>query len=57
MTEGRGNQGGLDLGAALNIVGGIEWGNLRAGFRRYLIEGRLGLGDTPDFKLTAGIAF
>lgn len=57
VTEGRGNQGGLDLGAALNIVGGIEWGNLRAGFRRYLIEGRLGLGDTPDFKLTAGIAF
>jgi hypothetical protein len=56
-TEGVGHGDGVDLEAAFNIVGGIEWGALRAGLRRYLIEARLGLGDTPDFKLTAGITF
>jgi hypothetical protein len=57
VTEGVGQGRGLDVEAALNIAGGIEWGRLRTGFRRYLIEARLGLGDTPDLKLTAGIAF
>jgi hypothetical protein len=57
VTEGVGEGRGLDVEAALNIVGGIEWGDLRVGFRRYLIEGRVGLGDTPDFKFMAGIAF
>ena len=57
VTEGVGEGRGLDVEAALHIVGGIEWGDLRAGFRRYLVEARLGVGDTPDLKLTAGIAF
>ena len=57
VTEGVGEGRGLDVEAALQIVGGIEWGDLRAGFRRYLVEARLGVGDTPDLKLTAGIAF
>jgi len=57
VTEGVGEGTGLDVEAALHIVGGIEWGDLRAGFRRYLVEARLGVGDTPDLKLTAGIAF
>jgi hypothetical protein len=57
VTEGVGQGRGLDVEAALNIVGGIEWGKLRAGFRRYRAEARLGIGDTPDVKLTFGIAF
>lgn len=57
VTKGVGQGRGLDVEAALNIVGGIEWGKLRTGFRRYLAEARLGIGDTPDVKLTFGIAF
>ena len=35
----------------LNLIGGFEWGP-RA---RYLLELRVGVGDIPSFKVTAGI--
>ena len=47
--EGRSNE----VEAGFNLFGGFEW----EGAQRYLIEARLGLGDLPDFKLTAGISF
>lgn len=39
--------------AGLNLVAGFLWG---AG-DRYLLEVRAGVGDIPDFKVTAGIGF
>ena len=45
--------GGDDFNAeaGLNLVAGFEWGARR----RYLLEVRAGVGDIPDFKVTAGI--
>jgi hypothetical protein len=41
----------FNVEAGLNLVGGFEWGPRR----RYLLEIRAGVGDIPDFKVTAGI--
>lgn len=58
VTEGVGEGRGLDIEPVLNLVGGIEWGKSGKGsIGRYLLEGRLGLGDTPDFKLSFGTRF
>lgn len=60
VTSGIGRGGGLNIGPVLNLVGGVEWGAPRAGsraFRRYLLELRVGMGDTPELKLVAGISF
>lgn len=43
----------FDVEAGLNLVGGFEWGPRG----RYLLELRVGVGDIPDLKVTAGIAF
>lgn len=48
---------GFDAGAALNLVGGIEWGSVPRGSRasrRYLFEVRIGVGDAPDLKVIFG---
>jgi hypothetical protein len=60
VRSGIGRGGGLDIEPVLNLVGGAEWGSARAGsqaFRRYLLEARIGMGDTPELKLVAGINF
>jgi hypothetical protein len=60
VENGMGSGGGLDIEPVLNLVGGAEWGAPKAGsgaFRRYLLEARIGLGDTPELKLVAGINF
>jgi hypothetical protein len=60
VTNGFGQGDGLGIEPVLNVVGGIEWGEGGKGSRsarRYLLEARLGLGDTPDFKVTAGLTF
>jgi hypothetical protein len=62
VTNGVGQARGLEIEPVLNLVGGIEWGvsKSKTGSRslhRYLLEARLGLGDTPELKLTAGITF
>ena len=60
VTSGVGQGRGLETALAFNVVGGIEWGTPRQGSKashRYLIEGRFGIGDTPDFKISAGIIF
>ena len=59
VTSGTGEEGGLDLGPVLNLVGGVEWGT-RRGSRavgRYLLETRLGFRDTPELKIAFGISF
>ena len=60
VQSGMGSGGGLDIEPVLNLVGGAEWGAPKTGsraFRRYLLEARVGLGDTPELKLVAGINF
>ena len=60
VQSGIGRSGGLDIEPVLNLVGGAEWGAPRSGsgaFRRYLMEARVGMGDTPEFKLVAGVNF
>ena len=60
VTSGVGRREGLNIEPVLNLVGGLEWGAPRAGsraFRRYLLEARVGMGDTPELKLVAGISF
>ena len=60
VTSGIGRGGGLNIEPALNLVGGVEWGAPRArsqAFRRYLLEARVGMGDTPELKLVAGLNF
>jgi hypothetical protein len=59
VTNGVGSPG-LDIEPVLNLVGGVEWGAPRAGSkadRRYLLEARVGMGDTPELKLVAGFSF
>jgi hypothetical protein len=60
VTSGVGRDEGLDIKPILNLVGGVEWGAPRAGsgaFRRYLLEARVGMGDTPELKVVAGLSF
>lgn len=52
--------GDSDIEAGVSLVGGVQWGRPQRGSRaagRYLLEGRLGVGDVPDFKLLFGINF
>ena len=62
VTDGVGQDRGLEIEPVLNVVGGIEWGVSKGktgsrNLHRYLLEARLGLGDTPELKITAGITF
>jgi hypothetical protein len=58
VTNGVGEGRGLEIEPVLNLVGGVEWGKSKEGASgRYLLEGRLGLGETPDFKLSFGLRF
>lgn len=57
VTEGVGAGTGMDVQAVLNLVGGIEFGARSRAPHRYLLELRVGVGDTPDLKVTAGITF
>ncbi|HSD26002.1 MAG TPA: hypothetical protein VLL75_01805 [Vicinamibacteria bacterium] len=58
VTDGVGESEGLTAELAGHAVAGLHWlpAPGKAG-RRYLVEARAGFGDTPDFKLTLGIAF
>ena len=60
VQNGMGRGGGLNIEPVLNLVGGAEWGAPKSGsraFRRYLLEARIGMGDTPELKLVAGFNF
>ena len=60
VQDGVGEGRGLEIEPVLNVVGGLEWGAPRRKSRapfRYVLEARLGVGATPDFKISAGITF
>jgi hypothetical protein len=60
VTDGVGEAAGPEARAVANAVAGVAWGGGRVrgqARRRYLVEARVGLGDTPDFKLTVGASF
>jgi hypothetical protein len=58
VTSGVGESEGVTAHLAGHVVAGLNWLPPRGkGGRRYLVEARAGFGDTPDFKLTLGIAF
>jgi hypothetical protein len=50
-SDRNGGDDDFDVEAGLNLVAGFEWGPRR----RYLLEIRAGVGDIPNFKVTAGI--
>ncbi len=60
VKNGFGQGTGFDFEPVLNLVGGLEWGASRKGSRslnRYLVEARVGMGDTPELKLVFGLNF
>jgi hypothetical protein len=58
VTNGVGESKGVTAHLVGHVVAGLNWLPARGkGGRRYLVEARAGFGDTPDFKLTLGIAF
>lgn len=58
VTDGVGESDGLTAELAGHLVAGLHWLPPKGkGGRRYLAEVRAGFGDTPDLKLTFGIAF
>jgi hypothetical protein len=58
VTDGVGESEGVSAELAGHVVAGVHWLPARGkSGRRYLVEARAGFGDTPDFKLTLGIAF
>jgi hypothetical protein len=58
VTDGVGESDGLTAELAGHVVAGLSWlpAKGKSGIR-YLVEVRAGFGDTPDFKLTLGLAF
>lgn len=59
VRSGIGSSNGLGVEPVVNAVGGVEWGERRneQDVRRYLLEARLGFGDTPELKLVFGLSF
>jgi hypothetical protein len=58
VTDGVGEAEGLTAEVAGHVVAGLHWLPAKGQRgRRYFVEARGGYGDTPDFKLTLGIAF
>ncbi len=58
VTNGVGEGRGWEIAPVINVLGGIRWGSARRGNRsleRYLLEVRLGFGDTTDLKLSFGL--
>jgi hypothetical protein len=52
-ADRNGQEDDFNVEAGLNLIAGFFWG-VRD---RYLLEMRAGVGDIPDFKVTAGIGF
>ncbi len=56
VTDGVGEGRGISIEPVLNVIGGVER-HSKGDTRIYVIEARLGFGETPDFKIMAGLTF
>jgi hypothetical protein len=56
VTDGVGEADGLQTKLVAHVVTGLSWMPGR-GQRRYFVESRLGIGDTPDLRITLGMSF
>lgn len=57
VTNGVGETDGLQAKLVAHAVAGLSWIPRTRSAHRYFIEGRLGVGDTPDVRLAFGMAF
>jgi hypothetical protein len=56
VTDGVGEADGLQAKLVAHAVTGISWAPRRTK-HRYFVEGRIGVGDTPDFRVALGMSF
>ena len=56
VTDGVGQADGLSTKLVAHAVTGLSW-IPRRGQHRYFVEGRFGIGDTPDLRITLGMSF
>lgn len=56
VTDGVGQSDGIQAKLVAHAITGLGW-TPRRGQRRYFVEGRFGIGDTPDFRLSVGMSF
>jgi hypothetical protein len=56
VTDGVGEADGPAAKMVAHVVTGLGW-IPRPGRHRYFVEGRFGIGETPDFRLSIGMSF
>jgi hypothetical protein len=56
VTDGVGEADGMTAKLVAHAVTGLSW-IPRRGQHRYFVEGRIGVGDTPRFRLAVGMSF
>jgi len=56
VTDGVGEADGMQAKLVAHAVTGIAWAPRRSR-HRYFVEGRIGVGDTPDFRVALGMSF
>lgn len=56
VTNGVGEADGVAAKLVAHVVGGVGW-TPRRSQRRYFVEGRLGIGDTPNLRISLGMSF
>jgi hypothetical protein len=56
VTDGVGEADGITARLVAHAVAGLSW-TPRRGQHRYFLEGRIGVGDTPNFRLAMGMSF
>jgi hypothetical protein len=57
VTDGVGEADGVKTKLVAHAVAGVGWIRRRGSQPRYFLEGRAGIGDTPDLRITLGISF
>jgi hypothetical protein len=56
VTNGVGQSDGVEMKVVGHAITGLSW-TPRRSQRRYFVEGRIGVGDTPRLRLSVGMSF
>ena len=56
VTDGVGQSDGISTKIVAHAITGLAWTPGKS-HRRYFLEGRVGVGDTPRFRLSVGMSF